>query len=52
MNVPWMLAPPTAGLDESLAQDGVSFSTIHYLTTVISIDIFQGFIIDGTVTSR
>jgi len=47
-----MLAPPTAGLDESLAQDGVSFSPINYFTTVIATDIFHGFLTDCTVTPR
>lgn len=51
IHVPWLLAPPTAGSNGNLIQDGVSFSKIHYLTIVISIFVSQGILIDSTVTS-
>lgn len=53
LNVPWISALSTAGLYENLVQDGVSFNTVHYLTTVVSISTSQVILIDCTVmTSR
>lgn len=53
LNVPWISALSTAGLYENLVQDGVSFNTVNYLTTVISIYTPQVILIDCTViTSR